>query len=96
MTPNDFHQMIGLQCDGPIINLEGESGIQLGIDLLGKRHTTETICYFDLEIDHKLLPQEMPEDCNRMARAFFLYILRAYLFAYSGWLSSMILKMLTG
>ena len=55
--------MTGLRCDGSLINLEGESSIQLGIDLLGWRHMTKTVCYFDLKMDHRPLPQEMPKDC---------------------------------
>ena len=63
VTPYDFHRMTCLRCDGLLINLEGESSIQLGIDLLGWRHMTKTVCYFDLKMDHRPLPQEMPKDC---------------------------------
>lgn len=45
---------------------------------------TKNIRYFDLEMDHKLLPQEMLEDCARMAKAFLLYILGVYLFTNKG------------
>ena len=84
MTPHNFHQMTSLSCDGLIINLEDELGIQLGIELLGQRRMIETICYFDLELDHKPLPQETLEDYARMVRAFLMYILGAYLFANKG------------
>ena len=36
VTPHDFHRITSLRCDGLLINLEGESGILLGIDLLGE------------------------------------------------------------
>ncbi|KAL0001463.1 hypothetical protein SO802_015244 [Lithocarpus litseifolius] len=72
MVPHDFHRMTSLRCDRAIINLEGESSIQLGIDLLRQRHMKEMVCYFDLETDQKPLPQETPEDCAWMAREFLL------------------------
>jgi len=81
VTPHDFHQMIGLRFDGPLIDLEGESGIQLGVNLLGCRYSNESICYLDLEADYKPCSQAMPNDCARMARAFLLYLLGVYLFA---------------
>ena len=56
VTPHDCHHMIGLRCDGAFINLEGESGTLLGIELLRKRYTTETIHYFDIEVDYEPLP----------------------------------------
>ena len=43
MTPYDFHRMIGLRCDGTIINLEGELGTWLVINLLGRRYSLDTI-----------------------------------------------------
>ena len=48
--------MIGLRCDGALINLESESGAQLGNDLLEKRYTIETFCYFVFEMDYKPFP----------------------------------------
>ena len=36
VTPHNFHQMTDLRSHKPTINLEGKSGIQLGIDLLGR------------------------------------------------------------
>ena len=45
---------------------------------------TKTVCYFDLETDHRHLPQKTPKDCAQMARALLMYILGAYLFANSG------------
>lgn len=84
MIPCDFHLMISLKCDSVIINLEGKSGTWLAIDLLGRRFLTDTIHYFDLEMDYRPLPQKMAKDCARMAKTFFLYILGAYLFANGG------------
>ena len=55
MTPHDFHQMISLRSHRPIINLEGESGIQVGIDLLGLAYFSEHVRYYDLEVDFKPL-----------------------------------------
>ena len=80
MTPHDFHRMTDLRADGSIINLEGESGVQLGVDLLGHRYLSGHIHYFDLERDYRSLSQVAPDDCARMARAFLLYLLRAYVF----------------
>lgn len=56
MTPHDFHYMTYLRCDGALINLEGEVGTHIGIDLLGRRYTIEMICYFDIETNYKPLP----------------------------------------
>ena len=83
-TPCDFHRMTCLRCDGTIINLEGKSSTRLVIDLLGRRYFTDTILYFDIEVDCWPFPQETTEDCAQMARAFLLYILGAYLFANGG------------
>lgn len=52
VTPHDFHQMTNLRFDGPIINLESDLGIQLGINLLGQKYLSKHICYFDLERDY--------------------------------------------
>lgn len=76
--------MTDLRCYGSIINLEGESSVQLGIDLLGWRHTTEMVRCFELEINHKPLPQETPKDYAQMASTFLLYILGVYLFPNGG------------
>ena len=84
MTPHDFHRMTGLRCDKALISLKGELSTQLGIDLLRRRYTTKTICYFDIEMDYKPLPQAMADDRAWMARAFLLYLLKAYLFANRG------------
>ena len=54
--------MTDLRCDEALINLNGESSIQLSIELLGWRHMIETVRHLDLEMDHKPLPQETPED----------------------------------
>ena len=84
VTPNDFHRKIGLRFDGPLINLEGELGIHLGIDLLGRRYSSESIRYFNLEVDYRPYSQATPNDCAQMAKAFLLYLLRLYLFANKG------------
>ena len=55
VTPHDFHHMIGLKCDGALINLEGKLSTQLGIDLLERRYNTDMIHYFDIEMDYKPL-----------------------------------------
>ena len=73
--------MIGFRCDVALINLESESGAQLGNDLLERRYTIETFCYFVFEMDYKPFPQATTEDCAWMARAILLHLLRAYFFA---------------
>lgn len=62
VTPHDFHQMIDLRCDGPFIDLEGESSTQLSIDLLGRKYLSESICYFDLEANYRPYSQATPDD----------------------------------
>ena len=62
VTPHDFHQKTSLRSNGVIINLKSESGIQLGIDLLGCRYSSEHILYFDLERDYKPFSQATPND----------------------------------
>ena len=79
----NFHQKIGLRCDGTLINLGGALGMQLGIKLLGKRYSTDMIYYYDIETDYRSLPQVTYDDCARMSKAFLLYILGAYLFTNS-------------
>ena len=83
-TPHNYHWMIGLWCDGPLIDLEGELDTQLSIDLLGRRYLSESICYFDLKADYRTYSQATSDDCARMARAFLLYILGVYLFTNEG------------
>ena len=56
MTPYEFHRMIGLKCNGALINLESESGTRLGIGLLERRYTIETFCYFVFKMDYKPFP----------------------------------------
>ncbi|KAK9991437.1 hypothetical protein SO802_026422 [Lithocarpus litseifolius] len=68
VTLHDFHRMTGLRSYGPIINLEAELGIQLGIDLLGRAYPNERIRYFDLEKDYKPYSQAIPDDRAQMAR----------------------------
>ena len=56
MTPYDFYRMTGLSFKGAIISLEGVSGVQLGLDMLGRKYSTETIRYFYLVSDYMFLP----------------------------------------
>lgn len=48
VTPYDFYCMTSLSFKGAIISLDGVSGIQLGLDMLGRKYSIETIRYFDL------------------------------------------------
>ena len=84
VTPYDFYRMTNLSFEGAIISLDGVSGIQLGLYMLGRKYSFETIGYFDLVLDYMFLPQRTMEECVRMARAFLLHLLRAYLFANGG------------
>ena len=84
VTPNDFHRKKGLRFDGSLIDLKGESGIQLGIDLLGHKYSSESIRYFNLEVDYRPCSQATPNDCAQMAKAFLLYLLGANLFTNKG------------
>ena len=84
VTPYDFYCMISLSFEGAIISLDGTSGVQLSIDMLGRKYCTETIRYFDLVSDYMFLPQRTLEECICMARAFLLHLLGAYLFANGG------------
>ena len=63
VTPNYFHRKEGLRFDGPLIDLEGESSIQLGIDLLGHKYSSESIRYFNLEVDYRPCSQATLNDC---------------------------------
>ena len=56
VTPYDFYCMNDLSFDGAIINLDGMSSIQLGLDMLGRKYFTKTIHYFDLVSEYMLLP----------------------------------------
>ena len=67
VTPFNFFRMTDL-------NFEG------GINMLGRKYSTETICYFDLVLDYMFLPQKTIEECVRMAKAFLLHLMRAHLF----------------
>lgn len=84
MIPHDFHRMTNLQCDRPLIYLEGESSTQLSIDLLGRRYPSNNICYFNLEANYKPYPQATPDYFAQMDKAFLLYILEVYPFANGG------------
>ena len=59
-------------------------GVQLGIDMLGRKYSTKTIRYFDLVSDYMFLPQRTMEECVHMARAFLLHLLGSLLFANGG------------
>lgn len=48
VTPYDFYRMTSLSFEGAIISLDGALSIQLGLDMLGRKYSTETIRYFDL------------------------------------------------
>ena len=84
VTPYDFYRMTDLSSKGAIISLDGVSGIQLGLDMLGRKYSTKTIRYFDLVSDYMLLSQRTTNECIWMARAFLLHLLEAYLFANGG------------
>ena len=80
MTSYDFYHMAGLSFEKAIISLDDVSGIQLGLDMLGRKYSIETIRYFYLVLDYLLLPQRTTEEHVRMAKAFLLHLLGAYLF----------------
>ena len=56
VTPFDFFRMTGLSFEGVIISLDGVSSVQLGINMLGRKYSTETIHYLDLVLDYMFLP----------------------------------------
>ena len=58
--------------------------MQLGIEFLGRRYSTDMIHYYDIEIDYRPFPQMTHNDYAWMDRAFLLYILGPYLFANGG------------
>ena len=45
--------MTSLSSHGPIINLEGKLGVELGLDLLRRAYTNEYVYYTDLEANFK-------------------------------------------
>ena len=55
MTPYDFYHMTGLSFEEAIIWLDGVSGIQLDLNMLGRKYSAETIRYFDLVSDYMFL-----------------------------------------
>ena len=89
VTPYEFYYMIGLSFEGAIISLDGTSGVQLSIDMLGRKYSTKTICYFNLVSNYMFLPQRTMEECICMAKAFLLHLLRAYLFSNGGQMVSL-------
>ena len=84
VTPYDFFRMTNLSFKGAIISLDDVSSVQLGIDMLGRKYSIETIRYFDLVSDYMFLPQRTTEECVCMVRAFLLHLMGAYLFANGG------------
>ena len=80
MTPYNFYLMIGLSFEGAIISLDDVSGIQLGLYMLGRKYSIETIDYFDLVSNYMFVPQRTIEECVHMDRAFLLHLLGVYLF----------------
>ena len=62
MTPYNFYCMTGLSFKEAIINLDGVSGIQPSLDMLGRKYSIEIICYFDLVLDYMLFPQRTTEE----------------------------------
>ena len=56
VTPYDFYHLTSLSFEGAIINLDGVSGIQLGLDMLGRKYFTKSIHYFDLVLGYMHLP----------------------------------------
>ena len=84
VTPYDFYHMTSLSFEGVIISFGCVSSMQLGINMLGRKYSIETICYFDLVSDYMFLLQRTMEECVRMAKAFFLHLMGAYLFANGG------------
>jgi len=81
--------MTGLSFEEAIINLDGVSGIQPSLDMLGRKYSTEIICYFDLVLDYMFLPQRITEEHIQMARAFLLHLLGVYLFTNGGQMVSL-------
>ena len=55
VIPYDFHRMTSLRFEGDIISLDGASGIQLGLNMLGRKYSTKTIRYFDLVSNYMFL-----------------------------------------
>ena len=68
VTAYNFYHMIGLSIEGAIINFDGVLGIQLGLDMLGRKYSIESIYYFDLVSDYMLLPQRTVDKRIHMAR----------------------------
>ena len=89
VTPYDFYRMTSLSFERAIISLDGVSGIQLGLYMLGRKYSTETIRYFNLVSNYMFLRHKTTKECVRMARAFLFYLLGAYLFANGGQIVSL-------
>ena len=54
VTPYNFYRLTSLSFEGAIISLDGVSGIQLGLNMLGRKYSIKIICYFDLVLDYML------------------------------------------
>ena len=89
VTPYDFYRMTGLSFKGTFTNLDGVSGIQLGLDIQGRKYSTKTIHYFELVSNYMFLPQRTMEEHVRMAKAFLLHLLGAYLLTIGGQIVSL-------
>jgi len=70
----DLYCMTKLSFEGAIISLDGMSGIQLGLNMLGRKYSTKTIRYLDLVSAYMFLLQRTMEERVRMARAFLLHL----------------------
>ena len=79
MTPYDFYRMTGHSFEGATNSLDSVSGVQLGLNMLGRKYSTKTIPYIDLVLDYMFLPQRTMEECVHMARAFLLHLLPTFL-----------------
>ena len=84
VTPYNFYHVTGLSFEGAIISFDYMLGIQLGLDMLGRKYSTETICYFDLVSNYMFFPQRTTEKRVCIAMAFLLHLLKAYLFSNGG------------
>lgn len=74
VTPYNFHQMTSLRYDGSFINLEGELGTALRIELLGWGYMMDTICYFDIETNYRPLPQKTPRTAPKwLGHSYCIY-----------------------
>ena len=86
VTPYDFFRMTNLSFERAFISLDDVSGVQLGIDMLGRSYSTKTICYFNLVSNYMLLPQRTTEERVRMVElSFYICWVLTYLSMVSKW-----------